>query len=74
MKVRFYVHFIFLEANWSTLHTQLEAKCLKETCIAFQATNERWKKGRDENLANSCGKICKVSFRFEILRIKHLNI
>ncbi|XP_034183934.1 transmembrane protein 214 [Osmia lignaria lignaria] len=50
----------YIEANWSTLRTQLEAKCLKETCIAFQATNERWKKGRDENLANSCSKICKI--------------
>ncbi|XP_076682530.1 transmembrane protein 214 [Andrena cerasifolii] len=50
----------YIDTNWSTLRSTLKTKCLKETCIVFQTTNEKWKKGRDENLANSCNKICKV--------------
>ncbi|XP_076238618.1 transmembrane protein 214 [Calliopsis andreniformis] len=49
----------YIDAKWSTLPASLKTKCLKETCIVFQTSNERWKKGRDENLANSCNKICK---------------
>ncbi|CAL7939702.1 unnamed protein product [Xylocopa violacea] len=51
---------MYIDAKWNTLHTTLETKCLKETCIVFQTTNERWKKGKDESLANSCNKVCKA--------------
>ncbi|XP_043251874.1 transmembrane protein 214-A [Colletes gigas] len=50
----------YIDAKWSILHTALETKCLKETSIVFQTTNERWKKGKDESLAGSCSKICKI--------------
>lgn len=51
----------FLDAKWHDLYITLETKCLKETCIEFQTINERWKKGKDEGLANNCSKICKVN-------------
>lgn len=57
---QYHLLFTYIDAKYSSLCTKLETKCLKETCVAFQATNERWKKGRDENLANNCSKICKV--------------
>ncbi|XP_033359171.1 transmembrane protein 214-A [Bombus vosnesenskii] len=49
-----------IDAKWHDLHITLETKCLKETCIEFQTINERWKKGKDEGLANNCSKICKA--------------
>ncbi|XP_017799561.1 PREDICTED: transmembrane protein 214-A [Habropoda laboriosa] len=50
----------YIDTKWCTLHTTLETKFLKETCIVFQTTNERWKRGKDENLSHSCNKICKA--------------
>ncbi|XP_076763484.1 transmembrane protein 214 [Xylocopa sonorina] len=50
----------YIDAKWNILHTTLETKCFKETCIVLQTTNERWKKGKDESLANNCNKICKA--------------
>ncbi|CAK9807020.1 Transmembrane protein 214 [Anthophora plagiata] len=50
----------YIDNKWCTLHATLERKCLKETCIIFQTTNEMWKKGREETLSQSCNKICKA--------------
>ncbi|OAD56057.1 hypothetical protein WN48_03797 [Eufriesea mexicana] len=55
-----YLILTYIDTKWHVLHTILETKCLKETCIVFQTTNERWKKGKDEGLANNCTKICKA--------------
>ncbi|XP_060814632.1 transmembrane protein 214-A [Bombus pascuorum] len=49
-----------IDVKWHDLHITLETKCLKETCIEFQTINERWKKGKDEGLANNCSKICET--------------
>ena len=51
----------FLDTKYHALHTTLDTKCLKETCIVFQKINEKWKKGKDESLANNRTKICKVN-------------
>ncbi|XP_050586083.1 transmembrane protein 214-A [Bombus affinis] len=55
-----YLILMHIDAKWHDLHITLETKCLKETCIEFQTINERWKKGKDEGLANNCSKICKA--------------
>nr|XP_033332870.1 transmembrane protein 214-A [Megalopta genalis] len=50
----------YIDAKWSNLSTSLKIKCMKETCILFQNTDEKWRKGKEESLANACSKICKV--------------
>ncbi|XP_015436435.1 PREDICTED: transmembrane protein 214-A [Dufourea novaeangliae] len=49
-----------IDIKWNILHKTMKTKCLKEICTVFQTTDERWRKSKDEGLANSCSKICKV--------------
>ncbi|KAK9306615.1 hypothetical protein QLX08_002800 [Tetragonisca angustula] len=51
---------MYIDTKYHALHTTLDTKCLKETCIVFQKINEKWKKGKDESLANNRTKICKA--------------
>ncbi|KAK2576811.1 hypothetical protein KPH14_005446 [Odynerus spinipes] len=52
----------YIDGRWDTLHLHLKTKTFKETLSFFQSTNEKWKRGKEESLANSCTKSCKVVF------------
>ncbi|XP_014473777.1 PREDICTED: transmembrane protein 214-A isoform X2 [Dinoponera quadriceps] len=44
----------YIDANLPGLQPQLRTKHFKETLAIFQNSNEKWKKGKDESLANTC--------------------
>ncbi|EFN79101.1 transmembrane protein 214-A [Harpegnathos saltator] len=44
----------YIDANLPSLQPQLRTKHFKETLAIFQNSNEKWKKVKDENLANTC--------------------
>ncbi|KAK2576810.1 hypothetical protein KPH14_005446 [Odynerus spinipes] len=50
----------YIDGRWDTLHLHLKTKTFKETLSFFQSTNEKWKRGKEESLANSCTKSCKA--------------
>ncbi|XP_076657105.1 transmembrane protein 214 [Halictus rubicundus] len=50
----------YIDAKWSILRTTLKLKCMEETCMLFNSTDEKWRKGKEESLANACSKTCKV--------------
>ncbi|XP_015190822.1 PREDICTED: transmembrane protein 214-A [Polistes dominula] len=47
----------YIENNWDSLKSNLNTESFKETLLFFQNSNEKWKKGKEESLANSCIKI-----------------
>ncbi|XP_043669609.1 transmembrane protein 214-A [Vespula pensylvanica] len=50
----------YIDNRWDSLYSNLKTKSFKETLLSFQNTNEKWKRGKEENLAHSCTKICKT--------------
>ncbi|KAI4493719.1 hypothetical protein M0804_001895 [Polistes exclamans] len=47
----------YIENKWDSLKSNLNTESFKETLLFFQNSNEKWKKGKEESLANSCIKI-----------------
>ncbi|XP_032669571.1 transmembrane protein 214-A isoform X1 [Odontomachus brunneus] len=44
----------YIDANLPSLQPQFKGKHFKETLAIFQNSNEKWKKVKDESLANTC--------------------